>query len=638
MTMRRIGVYICHCGGNISDYVDVEKVRGTVESEPGVVVAKTAMFTCSDATQQEMLQDIQEQNLDGLVVASCSPKLHTFTFRGVARRAGLNPYEYTQVNVREQCSWAHTDDRAGATEKAIRLVRAGIARTGLTVPLDPTVVQTVPKALVVGGGIAGLRAALGLSDIGIAVFLVEKEAQVGGWVAGFGSMYPHEKNGQELMAHLKGEIAKRSNITVFTKAELVGKAGSFGNYQATIKVGGGKAGAAPAAAAETIQVDVGSIIVATGFDSYHPEAGEYGYGMEGVVTLPEFKELLDSSGLGAGEGRGNGHRDGHDSGRDDGGAGTALTYKGRPVRSIAYIYCVGSRQSRDVPNANTYCSRFCCNAAVHTSLEVAAAAAPRTGGGGVSAGVRQYHLYRDMRTYGKYELLFNEARDKGSVFLKFGDDAPPAVARDERSGRLLVTVADQLTMSTEVTIPADLVVLVTGMVPRSNEELIKTLKLPVGKDRFFNEIHPKLRPVETVVDGVYICGACQGPKNSAESVASALAAVTQSAGILKKGFAELEPLVAKVDPDQCTWCGKCQESCPYDGAIRREQVAEGQGEGKVTGRVKGRGKEVAVIDAAVCKGCGGCAPLCPKDAIDLQGYTDAQIKAMIEGLAKEVGQ
>ena len=203
MSERRIGVYVCHCGGNISDYVDVEQVVDAVKDEPGVVVARRAMFTCSDATQQEIIDDIQEQELDGLVVASCSPKLHTFTFRDVAQRAGLNPYEYTQVNIREQCSWTHTDDREGATRKAISLVRAGIARTRLTEPLEPIVVETTPRALVIGGGIAGMRAAIGLADVGLAVFLVEREAELGGWVGGFGELFPHGKDGRALIAQLR---------------------------------------------------------------------------------------------------------------------------------------------------------------------------------------------------------------------------------------------------------------------------------------------------------------------------------------------------------------------------------------------------------------------------------------------------
>jgi heterodisulfide reductase subunit A len=308
--------------------------------------------------------------------------------------------------------------------------------------------------------------------------------------------------------------------------------------------------------------------------------GELGYGIEGVLTLPEYKELLDAS-----------------SG--------SLSFRGRPVRSVAYVYCVGSRQPADGNGANEYCSRFCCTAAVHASI-----AASR-----LDPTVRQFHLYRDMRTYGRYETLYTESRKAGSVYLRFPDDEPPAVAAG-KDGQLVVTVRDLLTGGEELAIPADLVVLVTGMVPRSNGELVGTLKLPTGSDGFFNEIHPKLRPVETVVDGVLIAGACQGPKSSAESVASGLAAVTQSAAVLRKGYAELDPLVALVDADACTDCGKCHTTCPYD-AISMAAVD---------------GRQVAVISPTGCKGCGGCVPVCPEDAIDLLGYTDAQVRAQIDSL------
>lgn len=573
MSNKKIGVYICHCGGNISDYVDVEKVREAVAGEPGVEVAKTAMFTCSDATQQEMLQDIKEQNLDGLVVASCSPKLHLFTFRGVAKRAGLNPYQYTQVNVREQCSWTHTDDPAGATEKAIRLVKAGIARTNLTEPLEPIVVNTVPAVLVVGAGIAGLRAAVGLADLGLSVLLIEKSATPGGWVAGFGKMYPHEREGKELVDQLTAEVKKRNNITLFTNAELVEKSGSIGDFNVVIRVNGG----------EEIKTNVGAVIVAAGFDAYQPGDGEYGYGTDGVLTLPGFKALVDSS-----------------NGR--------LMYQGREVKDVVYIYCVGSRQPEG--EDRTYCSRYCCNAAVHAALTAQEK----------DPGLHQFHLFRDIRTYGKFELLYNQSREMGVRYLKFDENEPPVVEKDA-AGKIKVTVKDLLTYSEEVEIRADLVVLVTGMVPRENSGLIDVLKLPVGRDGFFNEIHPKLRPVETVVDGVFICGTCQGPKNSAESVASALAAVTQSASILKKGYVELEPLIAAVNPELCQWCGECVQSCPYT-AIGKEQY---------------QGRDVAAVNRAVCKGCGGCVPVCPRDAIDLKGYTDAQVRSMIDAFLKETG-
>ncbi|MEI6726956.1 MAG: 4Fe-4S dicluster domain-containing protein, partial [Actinomycetes bacterium] len=366
-------------------------------------------------------------------------------------------------------------------------------------------------------------------------------------------------------------------ITVFTNAELVAKGGSFGNYEVTVAIHGEKL--------ETISMVVGSIVIATGFDTYQPAEGELGYGLDGVLTIADFKKLLDST---------------------DG----PLEYHGRPVKTVAYIYCVGSRQGEDVEGGNTYCSRYCCTAAVHAATMVA----------DLPARVHQYHFYRDMRTYGKFELLYAEAMEKGSAFVKFPDDEPPAVEKDAKTGGITLTARDLLSEGEEVALTADLVVLVTGMVPRENEGLTRTLKLPVGQSGFYNEIHPKLRPVETVVDGAFICGACQAPRTSSESVASGLAAVTQSAAILKRGFAELDPLVATVDVDACTWCGACETTCPYD-AIAREAH---------------EGKEIAVISRTSCKGCGGCVPVCPSDAIDLQGYTDAQIKSMIDGMLEVV--
>jgi len=572
---RRIGVYICHCGGNISDYVDVAKVRDALKDDPDVVVAETTLFACSDGTQQEMIADIKAKNLDGLVVASCSPKLHQITFRGVAKRADLNPYTYTQVNVREQASWAHTDDHEGATAKAIGLVKAGIAKTRLSTPLEPLVVKTLPRTMVVGGGVAGLRAAIGLADIGLGVDIIERAPKLGGWVGELGPMFPNDRNGHDQIAFLIAEVAKRPSITVMTDAELVSKSGSFGNYVTEVRIHGQE---------ELVTTEVGTIVVATGFDSYEPEAGEFGYGIEGVLTLPEFMKLVDGA---------------------EGSVGPVV-YKGKPVRTIAYVYCVGNRQPT---GGNEYCSKFCCTATVNASIQISKR----------DSSVHQYHLHRDVRTYGKYELKYTESRERGSVYMRFPDETPPSVAKMP-DGRLAVTVVDALTGNEELTLPADLVVLVTGMVPRENANLTSVLKLPVGVDGFYNEIHPKLRPVETVVAGVMIAGACQSPKTSSEAVASGLAAVTQSAGILLKGFAELDPLVATVDTAACIGCTeKCLPSCPYDAITA----------------VDTDGRTVAEISAAVCKGCGGCVPVCPENAIDLLGYTDAQMRASIESLAKE---
>jgi heterodisulfide reductase subunit A len=566
MNERRLGVYICYCGGNISDYVDCERARDAIADEPDVVVARTTMFACSDAAQQEIAADITEQSLDGIVVASCSPTLHLQTFRAVAERAGLNPYQYVQVNLREQCSWAHTNLPDAATEKAISMLRAGIARARYTQPYEKTRIETVPRALVVGGGVAGLRAALALSDLGIAAFVIEREEHVGGWVGGFGKMYPADRDGRGLIGELVDEIGRRDDITIYTGADLIEKTGTMGDFEATLAVAGG----------DRITLNVGAIIVATGFDVYQPESDEYGFGHSRVVTLPDFKRILDS------------------------GTGP-VEYLGTPVRTVAYVYCVGGRCEG---GGHEYCSRYCCNAAIHASL----LAHER------SPSMQQFHLYRDIRTYGKFESLFTRSRQRGSVFIKFDPHDPPRIETD--NGTCRVSVTDVLTEGRELQFGTDLVVLVTAMEPRVDPDLINVLKLPVGLDGFFKEIHPKLRPVETVIDGVFIAGAAQAPRTSAESVASALAATAKSAALLKRGYVELEPLVATVNADACTWCDVCSDACPYD-AISRTVYGE---------------KAVAIVSEATCKGCGACVPVCPEGAIDLRGSTDQQIRAMIEAM------
>jgi len=378
MTDRKIGVFVCYCGGNISDYVDVEKVREAVSNDRGVVVAKTTMFACSDAAQEEIINDIKTHKLNGIVVASCSPKLHLFTFRAMSERAGLNPYQYVQVNLREQDSWVHQHDMDLATDKGIRLVRAGIAKCALTEPLSTMRIKTIPKVLVIGAGAAGLRAAVSLSDMGFAVFIVEKEPAVGGWTKDFGKMYPNNHRGNDLIGILQNEIKQRENITVFTNAELTEKSGNVGDLTVKIRVH----------ETDSIALNVGTIIVATGFDAYQPSQNEFGYGQNGVVTLPEFKQLLDNS---------NG----------------SLRYNEHEINNIVYIYCVGSRQAGAGENLNPYCSRYCCTAAVHSAVCV----------NDLDADINQYHLFRDMRTYGKQEIIYNQAGKQGSVFIRYSSSA-----------------------------------------------------------------------------------------------------------------------------------------------------------------------------------------------------------------------
>lgn len=573
---RKIGVFICHCGGNISDYVDVARVRDAVSEDPGVAVASTEMFACSDAAQQEMIDAIESGDLDGLVVASCSPTLHLHTFRGVAERAGLNPYRYVQVNLREQDSWAHRDDMEAATLKGIDLVRAGIARARLSQSLETFRVETTPSVLVVGAGVAGMRAALALSDLGLAVHIVERAQRAGGWTAELGKTFPNDRDGGTLIGELVDAVRQRPNISLYTGAEVTEQSGSVGDFSIKVRLSSG----------DTLSLEVGAIVVATGFDTYTPADGEFGYGSAGVITLPEFRKIVDKS-------------DGE------------LVVGGKRIHTLAYVYCVGSRQQEtpDRPDAHTYCSRFCCTATVHTALAVH----------GVDPALNQYHLYRDIRTYGKNELLFEEAGRQGSVFVRFDAERPPTMTHD--GDRMIVTVADLLDGGEEIQIPVDLVVLVTGMVPRANEELEGLLKLPLGRDGFFNEIHPKLRPVETVIDGVFIAGASQGPKTISESVASSMAAASKSAALLLKGHVDLEPFIATVDVDRCTWCGECIKACPY---LAIEKVAADDG------------REVARIIPSLCKGGGACVPVCPTGAIDLVGYDDEEITAMIDALVGKV--
>lgn len=574
---KKVGVYICHCGGNISDYVDVESISELVGREENVEVSKDVMFACADSNQKEMVNDIREKGLDAIVVASCSPKLHLHTFRNVAQRGGLNPYNYIQVNVREQCSWPHSDDPDMATGKAIGLIRGGINRISLSEALETLEMEAVKASVIIGAGVSGMRAAIELARMGNLVYLLEKSDFTGGRVTEWGNLFPSGQNGKALADKLMEEIRTLPEITLFTGATLNKVTGSVGNFNVEILL-------QPRILDEdrsvkTISVRAGSILVASGYDPYIPAENELGFKtLENVVTLPEFRKLMNE--------RQNEKE---------------LTFNGKKIHTVSFIYCVGSRQAN---GENKYCSRVCCTSTVHTSLLLHEK----------YTGIRTYHLFRDLRTYGKQEVLYEKSSKLGDVYLKYDEENMPVV--EKVNGETIVRVKDLLTSNKEIEIPSDLVVLVTGLVPRGDsKELAEKLKIPVGSDRFFNEIHPKLRPVETVINGVYIGGSCQGPKNVTESVQSTLSAAAKMNALTVNGTIRLDPIVAVIDKDRCVYCDKCSAVCEY----------------MAISKVTLDNRDVAEVNKITCKGCGMCAPVCPENAINLAQYTDDQILSMIDG-------
>jgi len=564
---KKIGVYICHCGGNISDYVDVEKVRQAIESEGGVLLAKTTQFACSDTGQKEMVEDIQANQLDGIVVASCSPKLHQTTFRSVAARAELNKYKYVHANIREQGSWAHSDNKQGATEKVILLVKAAIAKARHAEALETEKIKAEKAVAVVGGGVAGMKAALSLSDKKTNVILVEKSPLLGGHVREFGPLFMTGESGDSLVKRLSDDVLSRKNIKLYTDSEIISSTGSIGNFLLKIKKNG--------SSQKEEEVKVGSVVVATGFDCYTPSEGEFEYKhLPNVITLSDFKKLVDTG-------------------------SKKLIFNNREINSVAYIYCVGSRQKE----GNTYCSRYCCTSAIHTAVEAKKK----------FSGIQNYHLTRGVRTYGKQEALYVESRQLGDIYLQWELETPPTVKVE--NNETVINVRDFLSSNKEMEVGCDLVVLVTGMTPRADNSIGSLFKLPKGRDHFFNEIHAKLRPVETVIEGVTIAGTCQSPKNIMESVNSALSAATKSYSYVNKGEIELDPIIAQINADACEWCGACADACPFS-AIQRDET---------TGK--------AALNNSLCKGCGMCTPVCPTNAIDLKAYSDVEIMSMIDALA-----
>lgn len=621
----RIGVYICHCGGNISDVVDVEKVAQEVTKIPEVKVARTNMFMCSDPGQDLILEDLEKEHLDGVVVASCSPKLHELTFRNTLKRGNHNPFLYEHANIREQVSWVHHGDPDRATEKAVRLVAAAVAKAVHLEPLEPIRVDAFPHAVVVGGGISGLAAAQKLSKQGIGVTLIEKSPYLGGQTAQLDRVYPTEEKAEDLLLPLVEEVVDDPNVRIYTEAEVIASKGTIGDFLVRARRVGRKDSPKGMGAvdkkvsfrpfegcavrsdwsssdSDELEIRAGVVVIATGFKHYEPRSGEYAYGESPrVITLPDLIKMLSN----------------------DGPTGGRLEVQGRPVRDIALIHCVGSRQVDGIHEpqpdgrVNNYCSRVCCTATLQAANEIKDR----------FPHVHVYEFYQDIRAYGRgHEDYYEKASQKGVLFFRFTPDAPPLVEKAGASSKRPVTVRvkDTLTFGEDVETPVDLVVLSVGMMPNDISDLVDVFKLPVGTDRFLQEVHPKLRPVEMAVNGLLLAGTSQGPRDISESCASAAAAASKAAIALGKGYVELEPFVAQVDPAKCDGCGLCLLECSYDGALTLTDI-----------EVDGKVEKKALVNPALCMGCGACAAVCRHRAINVSGWTLDQFDAMVDAIAAQ---
>ncbi len=656
----RVGVYTCYCGGNISHVVQCERVAKEVARFPDVVVSRTNLSFCSDAGQAIIEQDIRELGVNRVVIGACAPSLHEQTFRGTVTRAGLNPYLYHHVGIREQDSWVHASDKEGATEKAVRLMAAGIAKARLLAPLDPIRLGAERHALVIGGGIAGLRAALDIARQGIRVTLLEQSPFLGGRVAQLESVFPTGEAARSLLGGLIQQVVTDPNITILTQARITNVSGYVGNFEIQVHQDSrGPVGeqiealqaactqevpdefnhglttrkviyrAYPGCYPDTPAVDwsqyngqpiqvngksitlenltksftlnVGAVVVATGFDPYQPRQGEYGYGqLPQVITLPQLIRSLANLPQ-----------------------GQPLVWNGQHVRDVAFIHCVGSREidGVDEPHedgqVNNYCSRVCCTATLHMADDLRQR----------FPSLNIFDLHEDIRTYGRGHEDYYLRTMEGKVrFLRFqGTDRPvinPAPAGDTHP--VLVQVKDILTYGEEVEIAVDLVVLAVGMVPSPVDDLVQMLKISRGNDRFLLEVHPKLRPVETAVNGVVLAGTAQSPMNIQESLAAASAAAAKVATLLGQGKVELPPFVAHVDSQKCNGNGACVQACTYDGAIALQTFVE-----------DGREITRAVVTPANCSGCGACVGVCQNRAIDVQAWTLAQYEAMVDAIAMD---
>jgi heterodisulfide reductase subunit A len=558
----RIGVFVCHCGINIAGYLDVEAVAEYARTLPNVTYVERNLFSCSQDAQERIAQTIRDKGLNRVVVASCTPRTHEPLFQETLQAAVLNRYLFSMANIRDQCSWVHMKDRDEATKKAKELVKVAVAKARLLSPLKRLEFDLVKKALVIGGGVAGMTAALNLARQGYGVALVEREAELGGNLKHIYTTLSGS-DPQATLRDIRKDVRSNDKITVYTKANIKKIEGFVGNFRSTIDVGG-----------KEVEFDHGAVIIATGACEYKPSEFLYGK-VKNVLTQSEFEQAL------------------HDGDRDVVDSGT-----------FVMVQCVGSRTEE-----RPYCSRYCCGQAVKNALELLRK----------NPDANVYVLYRDIRTYGFREVYFRKAREKGVVFIRFDESRPPVV--EEKDGKLFVRVKDEI-VGEEILIPADYLILSTAVVPQQdNGEFARMLKVPVNSDNFFLEAHMKLRPVDFATDGVFMAGLCHSPKYLDETIAQANAAASRAGVLLAQDKIEAEGTISHVDRSRCVACGVCEEVCPF-GAVK---VIEKE--------TRGGTERYAEVTAALCKGCGLCAASCRSSAIDIYGYANLDMIAMVDALS-----
>ena len=651
----RIGVYVCHCGVNIGGVVDCPDVAEYAKTLPNVVYATDYKYMCSDPGQAMIQEDIKEKGLNRIVVAACSPRLHEPTFRRCVEEAGLNKFLFEFANLREQDSWVHMTQPEEATAKAKDLTRMAVAKARLLEPLEASKVAVDKKCLVIGGGVAGIQSALDLADMGFKTYMVERNPTIGGRMGQLDKTFPTLDCSMCILAPKMVDTSKHENIELITYAEVKEVDGYIGNF--TVKVekkpryvkeedctgcgqcqevcpieipnyydeGVGMVRAAyipfpqavPLCATidknycidcglcetvcgpeaidrdmepEEIELHVGTIIAATGYDPYDPtEKYEYGYGRyTNVITAMEIERMINASGP----------TGGHVQKPSD----------GKEPKRVAFIHCVGSR---DEQIGKSYCSRVCCMYSMKNA-QLCIDHEPDTE-------VTCY--YMDIRSFGKgFEEFYKTSQEKYGI--EFIRGRPAEILENDD---LTLTVRAEDTLLGKVTeYTYDLVVLSVGLEPpKGSNELRQTLGLSRTTDGFYMEAHPKLRPVDTLTDGVYIAGVAQGPKDIPDSVAQGSAAASRAAIPMAKGEVEIEPIIASNDETVCGACQVCVELCPFDAI----SIATGVG-----------GKEFAQINSALCKGCGTCVGACPSGAMNQQHFKTEQIMAQISAALEDLGK